>query len=590
MTRLKSLRFHGLPARRCASACLGALCLLLWLAACSAQDPALQPGAQTPAENLTPPAPGAPLLPPFSTGGELQTITRSASQYILSSADLQSGFGAAFDGEYLTLGDPLLPSYAVFAAYLAPDAPLPSMLQLSGEAGGLWLARADWQRPAWQLEGSALSFSSTASLPLAPEGLLSAQRELRLALFCPAGSSARVKLDLNLSSAPQTPWNLLLWMAADNNLSPYGVLDLNELESVGSTPGVRILAGYDIPYDWEPGTTGIEQVNFIRLAADANPAAVKADADPANISFERSGYDCGDPRHLREFVQWASDNFPAQRTALVLWGHGTGWRPERDAPPADKGGSSVSGGPAARRGGSGVLIDYTDGIGGHSSNGWIASELSGFHFDLLLFDSCFMGDLESLFEYRELADYMIASELVVPIWGFPYDAVLQNWTSSPGILDPPAVGRIFIDEFTAEYEDREICHALVDSAALSELGGELQFLGLSLQFAPKPEWDIFRAAVNEQPLPGELQDIGAFLADYIPATSDQTLRSQAQQCLSAYEESIVYFASENAPGRSGLSMFLPGPGYTSSYAAMYRPMAFNQYTQWLESLEAVGFE
>ncbi len=578
MTRLKYKCFPGLLARLCV------LCAILLLGACASA-----PATLSPADTLAKPAADSqrvhiPRLPSPRPGDRLQQIPRSASQYILAAHDLQASYGAAFDGEYLTLGDPLLDSFAVFAATLDAEAQPPSVLQLSGAASGLWLAWADWGHSAWSWETQARSFDSTATAALPVDGLLSAGRELRFALFCPAGSSARIKLDLNMEAPQDAPWNLLLWMAADNNLSPYGVMDLNELESVGSTGKVRILAGYDIPYDFEAGTSGIEQVNFIKVAADADPAAVNNTADPANVTFERSGYDCGDPRHLREFVQWASDNFPAEHTALVLWGHGTGWRPERDAPPADKGGSS------AIRSNSGVLIDYSDGIGGHTSNGWIAAELEGFHFDLLLFDSCSMGDVESLFEYRELADYMVASSVIVPIWGFPYDAVMSQWASAPGTLSAPEVGHVFMDAFLAEYDDREICHALIDSAALTELGGELQFLGLSLGLANKDLASEFRDVVEAQPLLGEQQDLGAFLDDYLATVNDPVLRSQAEQVRAAYENTVRYFVSENAPGRSGLYMFLPGPGYTSSYSAMYRPLAFNQYTQWLESLEAVGFE
>lgn len=42
-------------------------------------------------------------------------------------------------------------------------------------------------------------------------------------------------------------------------------------------------------------------------------------------------------------------------------------------------------------------------------------------FDFLLFDACFMGTIEVCHEFRNVADYLIASVMEVPGYGFPYD-------------------------------------------------------------------------------------------------------------------------------------------------------------------------
>lgn len=565
MSRLNKRRFPGHLAQICA------LSALLLLAACTAGtgDTAPESAAASPAR-----------LPVVPVASPARALPRQASEFVFSALDLQASAGASFDGEYLQLGDPAELSYAVFAVSVPEGVDPPTQLQLSGEAAGVWLALAQYPPAAWNWQSSAISFAVTQSISLPAEGLLNSQRELRFALVCPPGASARIRLDINMTLPEPATWNLLLWMAADNNLGWYGYADLEELESVGSTGKVRILAGYDVPagITSEP-VSGFEQVRFIKVVQDSDDTRIVIDADPANVAFERAGYDCGDPRHLREFVQWASDNFPAERTAIVLWGHGTGWRPERDAPPPED------------KGGSGVLIDWTDGSGGgHTSNAWIASELADFHFDLMLFDSCNMGDIESLYDYREVADYFVASSEVVPIWGFPYDAVLQGWNSAPQALSAPQVGTIFIDRFIEHYDDRKICHALVDGSKLEPLAVQIGALGAGLALLPPAEAELLASVIGEQQNFVTHCDLGGFLLDYQAQATHDGVKTQLAACAGAYDEAIVYFASENADWTSGLSMFLPHAGYLNGSAAFYRPLSFNADSQWLESLEALGFE
>lgn len=55
-------------------------------------------------------------------------------------------------------------------------------------------------------------------------------------------------------------------------------------------------------------------------------------------------------------------------------------------------------------------------------------------FDYLLFDSCFMANIETLYEFRGLFDYIISSPSEIMAAGFPYHKILGNLLSRPESL------------------------------------------------------------------------------------------------------------------------------------------------------------
>jgi hypothetical protein len=70
-----------------------------------------------------------------------------------------------------------------------------------------------------------------------------------------------------------------------------------------------------------------------RLAAlygrqDGITQYIARESGKAAVEKSLSHFDSGDPDALLETARWAFERCPAQRYALVLWSHGSGWRPE----------------------------------------------------------------------------------------------------------------------------------------------------------------------------------------------------------------------------------------------------------------------
>ena len=107
---------------------------------------------------------------------------------------------------------------------------------------------------------------------------------------------------------PERVWTLLTYIAAHNNLDQLGMRSWNQIVNVGSSNEVM----HGVLYDGPQG------------------AARYIVGDPGLVLQEEPlpDFDSGDPERLLETAQWVFGQYPAQRYGLILWSHGTGWRPE----------------------------------------------------------------------------------------------------------------------------------------------------------------------------------------------------------------------------------------------------------------------
>jgi hypothetical protein len=138
----------------------------------------------------------------------------------------------------------------------------------------------------------------------------------------------------------------------------------------------------------------------------------------------------GDPDTLTWFVEYADINYPADRTLLYFWDHGS---------------------PTA-----GVGVDTTmQGSDPGSDWDWLShqemvSALDGYHLDVIATDECSIGQMETLYEYVSSGlsvDYMVASENYIGYRGFSYDKIHERLILEPE-MDALEVSEVIAEEFT----------------------------------------------------------------------------------------------------------------------------------------------
>jgi len=513
-------------------------------------------------------------LPSLPKAEAPQAANRTASAYTFGEADVLAIQGGAMSLSQLTLGPTGL-SYAVLG--VNTWGLCPPWISVTGTLSGLWVAVSDYSRGSWSWLGDAHNAPTVLNLP--PSGTVSPGGSIYIALVCPAGSSASVTVEVELPKVAE--WNLLVWLAADNDLASAAVDNLNEMESVGSTDNVQVLAGYDIDPSVAQGVQGIDKVHFIKVVQDSDLNSINTTGDPSDMDFARAGYNSADPANLVAFLEWAGEHFPAKHQALVLWDHGDGWLPGWK-------GTSGAGGHKP----SGVLGDDSDGDWLLTDNLVIAQALAGRHFDILGFDACNMAHLEALYDYRDLADWIAASEALMPNHGYPYAAILGAWNAAT-TPDAESVARIIADETSSYYDGQEyVCQAAINAADLSGLAGSLKSLATAVTANAATESPLVKQSIGVATEPdggdGE-RDLTRFLSAYRASTADTTIQGLLDDALAKCGGAIDHYAQYGLPDTTGISAFLPNVYYfDQTYQDDYAPLTFNQDTGWLDMLKATG--
>ena len=228
---------------------------------------------------------------------------------------------------------------------------------------------------------------------------------------------------------PSRLWTILVYLAADNDLEPPGVADLNEMEAGIPASGVEVIVLMDRAQGFSNADGDWTDARVYRIRQDGNP---ETSASP--ILKKLGEINMGDPAVLAAFVEGGLKAFPAKRTMLVMWDHGGGW--------------------------AGMAMDDDDGAGGHDQitlpelGAGMAAGLRAAgvpRLDIIAFDMCLMAQLETAVEMAPLARVLVASQALEPGTGWPYDRVLPLFADPRA--DAKALGVSVCRVFDAYYDE-----------------------------------------------------------------------------------------------------------------------------------------
>ena len=204
-------------------------------------------------------------------------------------------------------------------------------------------------------------------------------------------------------------WTFMVYLDADNDLSPYASGDLSEMMAIGSTEKVNIIVqhdGYQSPafrYKVEKGW-----LNTITELGEPNMASA------ATIS---------------EFIDFSVKNYPAKKYAFILWDHGQGWKS--------------------------ILSDWdNNGYRSAPLNNHIVAEGikdSGLFIDVLGVDACAMATIEAAYEFSSTASFMVSSQELVKIKGWDYYDLLARLNANPG-MTPEELSIEAVESFRSQAE------------------------------------------------------------------------------------------------------------------------------------------
>ena len=214
---------------------------------------------------------------------------------------------------------------------------------------------------------------------------------------------------------------------------------------------------------------------------------------------EQENKSMGSSESLLEWIRWAAENYRGERNVLIMWDHG--------------------GDPTE-----GICYDEN-----YSYSGLKQSELSTmFHenglttetirekypkVDMVIFDTCFMGNIETVSWLKNYYHYMIASEVIMPGGGLDYKVIAEEFSKN----DDETFGRIVCDSFMAECEKK----------------GQAEKTELSLYDLSQADEAI---SVLEDVFENELEERREYFANLTPQ----------ELSLLSFKELLTFFAKSNS--------------------------------------------
>ncbi|WP_289531223.1 clostripain-related cysteine peptidase [Labilibaculum sp. K2S] len=219
---------------------------------------------------------------------------------------------------------------------------------------------------------------------------------------------------------------VLVYMIADNNLDYFAINDINEMErgmaNSGNEKG-EILVFIDRGENGSPS-----HPYLMRIVADTTQQVV------STIIRTYPEQNTADPQTLSQVLKDIEEltDVPYQSKGLVLWSHGNAWLPPEVSLYSDRD----------------KILDTTAvknsrlksfGLDQEIANSSaykemdvieMANVLNPYSFDFIMFDACFMGSIEVVYELKDVCNYIISSPTEILSAGFPYHQIIPELFSN----------------------------------------------------------------------------------------------------------------------------------------------------------------
>ncbi len=414
-------------------------------------------------------------------------------------------------------------------------------------------------------------------------------------------------------------WTIMVYLAGDNNLDSAGVVDLNEMKTVGSSDQIAVLAQFD--------RSGAKGATVRYCLKKGTPLAKDAVQTLGETNM-------GDPKVLEDFVTWGVSNYPAQHYLLVLWNHGAGWddanlyqgdvfsgtKPpvsRKSQPIVTRGAVSDSDAKvlpqaqarAAIRRTSRALFsstvaaavkdrgiafddqaqDFLDNIELKKVLAAIKKKLTH-KIDIVGMDACLMSMVEVAYQMRDAADFSVGSEESEPGEGWPYDRILKALAAKPA-MTPEEFSKTIVTEYMASYKASDnVTQSAVKLAGLKPLATAVDGLAKALKTiladaTARTALINARAQVQEYSRPYDDYCDLLDLCDLLDkGVNNPTVKTACAEVRQAAAAAIIATGCKGATvdNSRGLSIYFP----KRKLSPLYKTLDFTKKSSWDEFLVA----
>ena len=285
----------------------------------------------------------------------------------------------------------------------------------------------------------------------------------------------------------ETPWVILVYMAADNDLHPFADRNLEQMKQIGSTENLIILVVLTIN---KPGARKVTR----RLIVERGKVR-QCGPDMC--------LDSGSEQTLIDSLSWAMREFPSKYFGLVMWNHGSGdlnplmgrainpaqlfvYNPETRLIELDRSVGFFEFIDEMLRiqdDARGVCFDETSRNYLDDRKLKFALEAAIRPIDVIMFDACLMAGIGTAWLSHTACRYLVASEEVELGTGYNYSLVLAPLAQR--VLTPREFAIHVVEAFKATYGriTRDYTHSAIDLHIVPQLKIAIDMLAISLKRA-----------------------------------------------------------------------------------------------------------
>ncbi len=240
----------------------------------------------------------------------------------------------------------------------------------------------------------------------------------------------------------QKEWTILVYMAADNDLECYALQNLKDMEYAVLKKRANVLVLLDRAegYDETDGNWTDTRLFEVKHDSTNGSSVISKRLDCPSLGLSKNSeteLDMANGNVLRKFIEFGKAQYAAKKYALIIWGHGTGWRysvMEGNLPVCGEllAGENTAGKlPACKEesaGGRAVAIDQR--TNSYMSVSDLGKAVKNEGLSLIGFDTCFGAVFENIYELKDSCEYIAAVPGVSPSCGWKYKYFLEAFSSS----------------------------------------------------------------------------------------------------------------------------------------------------------------
>ncbi len=391
-------------------------------------------------------------------------------------------------------------------------------------------------------------------------------------------AAPEVSQDKNLASwlhntFDPAEWTIMVFGNGKNDLEPYLLKDMNEMEKIGSTEKVNIVveAGRIDGYDESDGDW--KGVRRYLIAKDTDTEKVNSP-----VLADLGEVDMGSYQSVIDFAKWAKKAYPAKHYMLILWNHGAGWT---------KDGKRI-----ITKG-----ISYDEQSGNHINTpqmGQIMKALG--KTDVIGTDACLMQMAEVNYEFKDSVDYIVASEETEPGDGYTYDLFLGPVVANPA-MSAMEVGKAAVNGYGNHYDsiDGGYTQSLVKASSMGRLPALTDAFGAAVMAAGEKELAKTSRDATINYAYDENRDLGDFVRRVVEGTKSADVKAKGQALLTFITKDLVLLSRSRDAKASywseakeytlskGIAAYFPkaalGAGYTDLQWA--KASQWDEFALWM---------